>query len=337
MKTSGRETKLEQARGQAPSRKIPRQMGGTLIRRVIKHLRSAEIPLPLQPSTNSHILIACSGGLDSTALAVLIGKYGRRIAQDVSILHVNHGWRGRQSATDAREVQKLSRQLGLRFILEKLDPSKRPSGRSWEEWGRFERKRLYEKHVGAGGWVLTGHQADELCETLLWRLFTGSAATHGQGILARDGREIRPLLTCFKSELAAFLAEEQISWREDPSNSDPKFLRASFRTKLKPVLDTQFPKWKEHLLRYASTGRNSPQEATPAGEWLAEWFGGAGVRMRRVHWNHIHGWLNQVTSSTRAAAPRDRTLDSLHLEGGWKVRLEAAVGKRKPRIVLEQD
>jgi tRNA(Ile)-lysidine synthetase-like protein len=313
-------------------------MGGTLIRRVIRHLRTAEVSLPLTPPTNSHILIACSGGVDSTALAVLVAKYGRKIVHGVSILHVNHGWRGRQSDADARFVQKLAVQLGVPCIVEKLDPSRKPQDRSWEEWGRTERKRLYARHAGPGGFILTGHQADEVCETLLWRLLTGSAETHGRGILTQADNEIRPLLPCFKAELASFLKEEGISWREDPSNADPKFLRASFRTRLRPILDEQFPRWKEHLLRLASESPAAPAKDSPARDWLAEWFGGAGVRMRRVHWNQIHSWLSQIQGhrSSRPAA-RDRVLDRLQLEDGWNVRLEVQEGDRTPRIVIEQD
>jgi tRNA(Ile)-lysidine synthetase-like protein len=312
-------------------------MGGTLIRRVVKHLRSAELSLPLAPAINSHILIACSGGLDSTALAVLIAKYGQKIVQKVTVLHVNHGWRGRQSDADARFVQKLAARLGVSCIVEKLDPARKPQGRSWEEWGRVERKRLYARHAGPGGFVLTGHQANEVCETLLWRLLTGSPDTHGRGILAQVDNEVRPLLSCFKSELASFLKEEGISWREDPSNSDPKFLRAAFRTRLQPILDEQFPRWKEHLLRLASESPAALQKGSPARDWLAEWFGGAGVRMRRVHWNQIHSWLSQMQGdcSSRPAL-RNRVLDRLQLEDGWSVRLEAREGSRKPRIVIEQ-
>ncbi len=313
-------------------------MGGTLIRRVIAHLRSADIRLPLIPFTNSHILIACSGGVDSTALAVLIAKYGKKIAQGVSILHVNHGWRGRQSDLDAQFVQKLARKLGVPCITEKLDPTRRPAGRSWEEWGRIERKRLFEHHSGPNGLVLTGHQADEVCETLVWRLFTGSVETHGQGILVREGREIRPLLSCFKEELAAFLREEGISWRKDPSNVDPQFLRAAFRTRLEPILNEQFPRWKEHLLRYASRSRQEPPKDSPARSWISEWFGSAGVRMKRVHWNKIQDWISRMQELTAARpAPRDRILDTVNLEDGWKVILELQQGRRSPRIVLSRE
>jgi tRNA(Ile)-lysidine synthetase-like protein len=337
MKTSGAEPKLEQARGQAPSRKIPRQMGGTLIRRVIAHLRSADIRLPLTPSTDSHILIACSGGVDSTALAVLIAKYGNKIAQGVSILHVNHGWRGRQSDLDAQFVESLARKLGVPCVTEKLDPADKPVGRSWEEWGRIERKRLYERHAGPDGIVLTGHQADELCETLVWRLFTGSVETHGKGILVRQGKEIRPLLSSFKEELEAFLKEEGLSWRRDPSNTDPQFLRAAFRTRLEPMLSQQFPRWKEHLLRYASSSRQALRKDSPAQSWIAEWFGAAGVRMKRVHWSTIREWISRIQKTTAARpAPRDRVLESMDLEDGWRVGLELQEGSRSPRIILSR-
>lgn len=340
MKTSGREPKLEQQTGQARSPKIPGPQGGILIRRVIRNLRLAGVALPFEPSSGSHILIACSGGLDSTALTTLIANYGAKLTRDAAILHINHGWRGDQSDQDAQFVENLARRLGVRFIIERLDPKARPRGRSWEEWARTERKRVYEKHAGPSGLVLTGHQADELCETLLWRLLTGAAKTHGRGILVREGREIRPLLGCFKWELEAFLREEGVSWREDSSNADPRFLRAAFRARLKPELDRQFPRWQEHLLRYAeqpSLKEGEPPQQ-PVLDFLGECFGAAGIRMRRVHWERLQQWISKMkeTPDSSPTFTRDRPLDSLDLEAGWKVRLVAQAGTSTPRIVIER-
>jgi len=317
-------------------------MGGILIRRVIRALRDAAVPVPLPtPIENSHILIACSGGLDSTALAILIAKYGKRLAREVVLLHINHGWRGPESDEDARFVEALARRLGIPCRVETLDPANRPAGSSWEDWGRRERKRLFARHAGPNGLVLTGHQADEASETLLWRLFTGAAGTHGGGILVREENEIRPLLGCFKSELEAFLREEGVSWREDPSNADGRFLRAAFRTRLKPLLDEQFPRWRQQLLGYAQGRAATPGDAgdeIAARDWMAEWFGTGGVRLRRVHWKRLQSWLSGMAEEPRRKAfARSRSLDSMDLAGGWTVHWEAPAGRRRTRIVIERD
>ncbi len=91
----------------------PGEHGGRLIRSGIKTLRErAHLDLPL----DAHILCACSGGPDSVALAVLLARYGRRLAAaKITLLHINHGWRGRESDADARWVGRLAQKLGTDF------------------------------------------------------------------------------------------------------------------------------------------------------------------------------------------------------------------------------
>lgn len=223
----------------------PKAVGGRLIRILVSSLRKNGIGLPLA----SHILCACSGGADSTALALLLVKYGRRVGapERISLLHVNHGWRGTESDRDEQFVVRLGRKLGVPVIVHRLreKPSK---GDSWEAHARGLRKSIFleesRKHSidGLAALVFTGHQADDQAETRLWRLFTGAFQTLGEGILARHGIEVRPLLGVRRSELIAFLKEERQRWREDSSNRDPRFLRAQMRKELMPVIEALFPK-----------------------------------------------------------------------------------------------
>ena len=139
----------------------------------------------------------------------------------------------------------------------------------------------------------------------------------------------------------AFLREEDVSWREDPSNADGRFLRAAFRTRLKPLLDEQFPRWRQQLLGYAQGRAASPGDAgdeIAARDWMAEWFGTGGVRLRRVHWKRLQSWLSGMAEEPRKKAfARSRSLDSMDLAGGWTVHWEAPAGRRRTRIVIERD
>ncbi|MEN9723628.1 MAG: hypothetical protein RJB38_1614 [Pseudomonadota bacterium] len=338
---SGAEPKILQAAGQGVYRNIPKQAGGRLIRETIASLRQAEVTLPLNSTVlDSQILIACSGGLDSTALAVLIAKYGQKIAQGVSILHINHGWRGHESDQDAQFVEALARKLDVNCIVERLDPQAIPAGESWENHARQERKRLYEKYAGERGFVLTGHQADEQCETLLWRLFTGATHTHGAGIGVQEGRELRPLLDIWKTDLRAFLEEEGISWREDATNRDERFLRASIRENLEPELTRLFPRWKHHLLALSRGSRGlNDSTSNLTREVLASWFGSAGLRMRRVHWQTLQRWLEQIQDKKPPTASRSAAgsvLDRLTLPSGWEARLERKQNSNSLSLVIEQ-
>lgn len=219
---------------------VPGHRGGHLVRSLVKSLREIGFTLPL----TSHILCACSGGADSTALAVLLARYGRRVGElgQMTLVHVNHGWRGKESDGDEAFVRRLARRLGVPVVVEELQeqPS---SGDSWEAHARTARKAFFarESRLRGGAPVFTAHTADDQAETRLWRIFTGAYATLGKGILSRHEAEVRPLLGVRRDELREFLGEEGMKWREDSSNHDPRFLRARMRRELMPKIEAIFP------------------------------------------------------------------------------------------------
>lgn len=238
MKTKKKSARKAVSRPVAARYPSPGPVGGRLIRVLVASARSAGLKLPL----TSHILCACSGGVDSVALAVLLAKYGRRVGgvAGISLLHVNHGWRGKESDADERFVVKLGKTLGVPVRVRRIG-EKPKKGESWEAHARSLRKAIYLEEAAEKGLVFTGHQADDQAETRLWRLFTGAFATLGEGILPRHGVEVRPLLGVRRSDLVAFLKEEKQIWREDATNQDPRFLRARMRRELMPVIEAIFP------------------------------------------------------------------------------------------------
>lgn len=217
---------------------VPGEMGGRLARTLVKAFRGAGFQLPI----TSHILCACSGGADSTALAILLARYGRRVGAKITLLHVNHGWRGKESDQDAAFVRKLGKALGVSVIVRKLR-EKPASGESWEAHARTLRKAIFREESAKHGRapVVTAHSADDQAETRLWRIFTGAFAELGEGILVRHEVEVRPLLSVRREELRTFLREERQSWREDSSNHDPRFMRARMRQDLMPAIESLFP------------------------------------------------------------------------------------------------
>ncbi|MBC7386045.1 MAG: tRNA lysidine(34) synthetase TilS [Cryobacterium sp.] len=218
---------------------VPGAIGGQLIRTMLKAVRSTKLEIPV----TSHILCACSGGADSTALALLVARYGRRLGSRVSLLHINHGWRGEESDGDEAFVLLLGKKLGIPVWVERLE-EKPKKGESWEAHARDFRKVVFRRYSARleGASIFTGHTADDQAETRLWRLFTGAPAKLGGGILMRHGVEVRPLLGVRRRDLISFLHEEKQIWREDSSNFDPRFLRARMRRDLMPVLEEIFPK-----------------------------------------------------------------------------------------------
>lgn len=273
---------------------VPGPIGGKLIRKVIAQLRSLGVELPI----GSHILSAVSGGADSVALAVLLTKYGRRITErGTTWVHINHGWRGQESDADAAWVGELAARYGAQIHIVDGTHAVVADGTSPEAQAReFRYAALERKRVELGAeWILTAHHQDDQAETLLWRLFTGAARTHGAGILPKTGQILRPFLGLRRAELRAFLEEEGLSWREDRTNHEGQLLRTRMRRELLPALEALFPRAVEHLAQLGT----DVQDLNGRGETeaLSTFLAAAGHRLKRAHLDALK------SGQTRASLP----------------------------------
>ena len=276
-------------------------MGGKLIREVVSALKQSSIQLPI----TSYILIGTSAGSDSTALATLIAKYGRRVVDPskIVLIHINHGWRGAESDSDAEFVEALGKKLGVsvRIIVRK---DKSPGGQSLEDHARQIRMSEFAKltaEYGASTLVLTAHHSEDLAETLLWRFCTGAIESHGAGILRQHGNVFRPLLGIRKSALQSFLKEEKVEWREDRTNFEGRFLRSRIRLELMPVVEKLFPRSVDRLVEYglSRSNRNSRQNLDNSEQGWLEAL--RQLQLRRPHWVELRQkltdpkWYGEIT------------------------------------------
>jgi tRNA(Ile)-lysidine synthetase-like protein len=249
-------------------------------------------------------------------------------------LHINHGWRADASNRDAAFVAGLGKKWRVPVLLHKLKPpgGAASKGLSWEEQARDARTRIFEEEAGRhGAIVLTAHQADDLAETVLWRLLTGAAHTHAGGIAVRHGVQLRPFLKTRKADLQTYLREERQRWREDSTNHAGRFLRSRMRKELMPQLEALFPRAVEHLVGLAFQAQNQGSGPKDSGfEALSALLGASGIRMRRAHGAEIQRRLKERSET----GPID-------LPGGWRLFRELHPGQtaqgagRLKRWILE--
>jgi tRNA(Ile)-lysidine synthase len=191
------------------------------------------------------LVLAVSGGPDSTALLVLAARWVKRLKRAPKLIAVtiDHGLRP-EAAREAAMVKRLARRLGVPHRTLHWRGRKPRTG--LQEAARHARYELLAQVATRARFahILTAHTLDDQAETMLFRLARGSGLfgltgmAHAAPLPLRGVRKIflvRPLLHIPKARLIATLAAERIAYTEDPSNRDPRFTRARLRT-LMPAL-----------------------------------------------------------------------------------------------------
>ncbi|WP_240319072.1 tRNA lysidine(34) synthetase TilS [Acidibrevibacterium fodinaquatile] len=195
----------------------------------------AALMAPLGPfGAPPRLALAVSGGADSMALALLAARWAEARCGTVFAVIVDHGLRPESAAEAAlAEARLAGRGIAARVIrLEGLAPGPGLAARA-----RAARYAALVAAAAAGGaaHLLLGHHAGDQAETLLMRALAASGPAGLAGMagwcLAAGGEIalLRPLLTVAPARLRASVHAAGLAWVEDPSNADPRTLRARLR------------------------------------------------------------------------------------------------------------
>ncbi len=182
----------------------------------------------------SHVLVAFSGGPDSSALLHLLSRLRTSHRIRVSAAHFDHGLRPESRRIADRCVRRcesvgISCQVGRP---ERPLPLQHAALRA----ARYEFLVAEAQGLRATR-IVTGHQADDQAETVLLRIQRGTGLRGLSGIPARRGEIVRPLLSFRRHELLAWLFERGIAYENDPANADLRWSRARVRHVLLPALE----------------------------------------------------------------------------------------------------
>ncbi len=189
-------------------------------------------------AAGSLLLVACSGGADSLALAAATAFVAPRAGLRAGAVVVDHGWFAGSADVAAHAAQQC-RALGLGPV-EVVAVDARPGTGSGgpEAVARDARYRALEEtaeRLGAAT-VLLGHTLEDQAETVLLALARGSGARSLAGMPRRRGVFRRPLLDLPRADVQATCGLGGLEPWHDPSNSDDDLLRSRVRSRLLPVL-----------------------------------------------------------------------------------------------------
>lgn len=208
------------------------------------------------------MVIGCSGGADSVALArLIVHRHRERFATDQSrksplvIAHYNHALRGEHSIADEHFVRHLAEELKVSFVL----GTAAGVGSSDAEANLREQRYAFFHDVAARSgcrYITLAHTADDQCETILHHLIrgTGAAGMTGMPITRPMGSDFvirRPLLHARRAAIHHALQEIGQTWREDASNQETRYTRNWIRHDVLPVIRQRFPSADAAILRAA--------------------------------------------------------------------------------------
>lgn len=207
------------------------------------------------------VIVGCSGGADSLCLLDLFLRLRMSMELTVRVVHLEHGFRGRESEADARFVEDFCARHGVECSTyrENVSQQARNAGISQETAGRearyrrfFEEKEMLQRRMEVEATrqnrecaprvkIATAHNRNDQAETVLMRIMRGTGLEGLKGMeLVRGDGLIRPLLTTDRAEIEAYCAQRGLQPRQDRTNLETNYTRNRIRLELIPYMKEHF-------------------------------------------------------------------------------------------------
>ena len=194
---------------------------------------------------NDRVLLAVSGGIDSTVMCDLFTHCDFKIG----IAHCNFKLRETHSEADEKFVEQLAKKYQVPFF-----PISFYTGKYSEEKGistqmaarelRYQwLERVRKEHDFY--YIATAHHKNDNVETVLLNLVKGTGIAGLHGILPKSGKLIRPMLHLTKEEIQHYTLDYKISYREDHTNAESVYQRNKLRLEVIPRLQEINPSFIE--------------------------------------------------------------------------------------------
>ena len=183
---------------------------------------------------NKKILIAVSGGLDSVVLLDLLAELSSPCKLKLYVVYIHHGVSAKKEIQIYRDkaktlVSQLCQSYKLDFFCPEASKKLLQSEEDFRNFRHFHLKKiLKEKDFSA---IALAHNKNDLLETRLIQLIRGCGREALKSMSFWEAPYLRPLLFFTKSEIKSYGLKNKLQWEEDPSNTDPHYLRNWIRNK----------------------------------------------------------------------------------------------------------
>lgn len=224
------------------------------------------------------VIVGISGGADSVALLSVLNELKGELHISVIGAHVNHGLRGAEALRDEAFSKTLCENLGLEFYVlhENVAQLAKVRGLSFETCGRQVRYEFFEKishevlrkNKGSDVLIATAHNANDVCETILYNITRGSGLKGAAGIPpvrcseVGDTKIIRPIIDCSRLEILKYLEEKNQNFMTDSTNLDDSYARNRIRIHVLPELSKINENAVSNITRFADSIREDEEYLT---------------------------------------------------------------------------
>jgi tRNA(Ile)-lysidine synthase len=209
---------------------------------------------------DSHLVVACSGGADSLALAFAVGHVTTRRGLGHSAVVIDHGLQNDSAEVAGRVADQLAT-LGYddaSVISVDVDRSSAVGPEAAARQARYRALDTVARARAATVWL--GHTLDDQAETVLLGLARGSGSRSLAGMVPRAGHLVRPFLRIRRTTTEQVCAELGLEPWQDPHNSDRRFTRVRVRDIVLPMLEAELgPGVAEALSRTAELVRDDSE------------------------------------------------------------------------------
>jgi tRNA(Ile)-lysidine synthase len=208
---------------------------------IFKHVKSF---LQDKLRDNDNILLAMSGGADSSLLFDILYKLKDILKFNLHVAHVDHSFR-KESADEAAILKNFINEKNIFFHFKKINIT---DISNIEEKFRNERYVFFKETLKKinSRYLLLAHHKDDLSETVLKRVLEGANLQNIYSMTETANIEnyliLRPLLNVSKKDILKYLNSNNLTFFEDRTNKDTYYLRARFREKIIPYIEKNFQK-----------------------------------------------------------------------------------------------
>ena len=293
-------------------------------------------------SKDAPILVAFSGGADSSALLYMLAAYAKTNGGRIYAAHVNHMIRGEEADHDEEFCKSFADSLGVELFVCRRDVPEyaKITSQSVETAARQVRYEFFDEIMKEHGIPIlaTAHNANDNLETIIFNICRGCGLTGVSGIPqsrpCKHGTVVRPILYMSRTEILDFCHQNSLDFVTDSTNTDTDYTRNKIRAQIIPILTEINSAAVENAARLSQSLREDSACLESLSDWFFEEMNEDGSFEIEKILGSPAAVTNRAISSLYSAVSGSSSLEAVHL---YDIRELCKKGVPHSRINLPAD